>query len=474
MRLPSLSTLKSRMVWISIVIGALAFGQIASFYPGYLSHDSAYQWWQARSGDITTLWPPGIIFMLQAVARFYDTAPTMLYVLHSVLYWACATYIVAQQPRFLGRTSALGALCVFPIVAVCLPHVWSDVALAVWLLAACVLLDACTSLRLSVTCTRWVVAVAALILIGCTLLRHNAWFALPPLCWWAASRWQHSTDFAQNQKYVSAASNKLIRSTALTAGLLFAVAFMTYATVPRWVSKVYASTWAITLIWDLQALSVTSRHVLLPKSISSDTTVDDLEQSFDRVNAVTLYVKSRAQWANATIGLSSEQKSDLLAAWARAVAQNPLAYLKHRSHVFLKLVGPKRGVDRDGSADDPGHVQFKDNPRVEFANPGALRIARLWVDWLKPQWWASPIVWLSCSTIFLTWIIWRRCFSREQKPRLRAAVTPSGYMWLSGMLYLLPLFFLTPTSDLRYALWPTIACVSAALLALRDQHAVRS
>ena len=474
MPLQNLSTPRSQVVWICIAICALAVAQIASFYPGYLSHDSAYQWWQARSGEITTLWPPGIVFMLQAIARFHDTAPAVLYVLHSILYWICTTYIGAQQRGFSARATALAALCVLPVVAVCLPHVWTDVALTVWLLTACVLLDASTSLRLSASCSRWIVGAAAFILIGCTLLRHNAWFALPPLCWWAASRWQLSTDFARHQIYVSAASKRLIHSTALTAGLLFAVALAVYATVPRLVSKVHASTWAITLIWDLQALSVTSRQVLVPKSISSDATIDDLEQSFDRVNAVTLYVKSRAQWANATIGLSSEQKRDLLAAWTQAVAQNPLAYLQHRSHVFLKMLGPKRGVERDGSADDPGHVQFRDNPRLEFANPSALRVARLWVDWLKPQWWASPLVWISCSTIFLVWRIARRRSHREQKSLLYAGMAPSACLWLSGMMYLLPLYMLTPTSDLRYALWPTVACVCAALLALRDRHTATS
>ncbi len=475
MPLPKLSTQRSAIIWISVVICAFAIVQITSFYPGYLSHDSAYQWWQARSGEITTLWPPGIVFILQAFARFSNTAPTALYLLHCALYWACAAYMVAQQPKFFEQTLALGVLCVFPVVAVCLPHVWADVALAVWLLSACVLLDASTSLRMSDAGSRWVVAIAALILIGCTLLRHNAWFALPPLCWWAASKWRlHFPVFAINPDHASAVRNRSNRFTALTAGLLFAVAITIYATVPRWVSKVHADTWAITLIWDLQALSVSSRQVLLPKSISADTTVDDLEQSFDRVNAVTLYVKSRAQWVNATVGLSAEQKSDLIAAWVRAVTHHPLAYLKHRSHVFLKMLGPKRGVERDGSADDPGHVQFKDNPRVEFANPEALRFARQWIEWLKPQWWTSPIVWMGCATIFLARSIWLRRASREHRALLCAAMTPSVYVWLSGMLYLLPLFVLTPTSDLRYALWPTIACVSAALLALRDQRAFRA
>jgi hypothetical protein len=457
-------------MWIFSVVSAFAFLQIGAFFPGYLSHDSAYQWWQARTGEITTLWPPGIVFQLQAAARFHDTAPTVLYVLHSLLYWTCAAYIVMQPVRLLERVLALSVLCVFPIVAVCLPHVWTDVALAMWLLVACVLLDASVHPELSAIRSRWLIGIAALILIGCTLLRHNAWSALPPLCWWAAVQWQSTQADAKNKRDRLTRGRSSKRNSAVLASLLFVAAITTYAVVPRWVSKVHADTWAITLIWDLQALSVASQQVLVPKSISTDATLDDLQQSFDRVNAVTMYVKSRSQWANATVGLRPDQRTDLISAWRDAVAQNPLGYLKHRGYVFAKMLGPKRGVERDGSADDPTHVQFRDNPRVEFANPGALRVARLWVDWLKPQWWASPLVWISSSSAFVLLTYWHARLSKAQRLR-RTAITvePSVFVWLSGILYLLPLFFLVPTADLRYALWPTIASVCAALFALREQ-----
>jgi hypothetical protein len=38
--------------------------QITAFYPGYVTHDSAYQWWQGRHDEITTLWPPGMALFL--------------------------------------------------------------------------------------------------------------------------------------------------------------------------------------------------------------------------------------------------------------------------------------------------------------------------------------------------------------------------------------------------------------------------
>ena len=447
--LPQIPLPHSGSLLVCLVLVFVAAAQIAAFYPGYLSHDSAYQWWQARTGEITTLWPPGMALLLRLFEPLPGTAPSALFVLHVALYWACVAYVVLRQSRWDSRAISLIIFFVFPIVTVCLPHVWTDVSLAISLLCACVLLDMSSNVALTTIRSRALVAFAVFILIGCTLLRHNAWCALPPLCWWAASNWlRRIGDDRPTQ----------LRSTAALASLIFAVAIVVYASVPRWVSKVHADTWAITAIWDLQMLSVATGKVLIPKSISNDATISDLQHSLDPLNAVTLYVKSTSQWANSTTGLTASERSDLISAWIQAVRQAPIIYLKHRTHVFMKMLGPKRVNGIDGGADEPILLQFRDNPPTHFANPSALQWARSWVDWLKPQWWASPLVWISVSSLAI--LIWTRSESAHAR-----------YVWLSGMLYLLPLYFLSPTADLRYVLWPTIASAVAALLSAPKRQA---
>jgi hypothetical protein len=442
--------------WVWVACAVFAALQLAAFYPGYMSHDSAYQWWQARSGEITTLWPPGMVLMLQAMSPLQSAAPAALYTLHSLLYWLAAGYLASQQRNAWTQGFVLTALCVFPAVAICLPHVWSDVALAMWLLLICILLDRTTRAEAPPARCTAVLAIACAAMALSTLWRHNAWMALPPLLWFAASRWLQLRNPGQTPA---------LKPRFIVAVTLFALSLLVYSVVPRLVSKIHADTWAITLIWDLQALSVATDKVLVPASISSNATLADLRQSFDPVNAVTLYVKSTSDWANSTTGLSRDQKADLVSAWAGAVMHAPLSYAKHRAHVFLKMIGPKRGVARDGSADDPVLLEFKDNPKLVFANPRLLLTAQSWVAWLKPQWWASPLVWIALATTLLG-----ACLrSRSRSPGRVMRDQLPFWIWCSGIAYLLPLAVLSPTSDLRYALWPVVACVAAACLAIRNR-----
>ena len=47
---------RALLPWLAAVAGAVLTGWI--FYPGYLSFDSAYQWWQARHQIVDTSHPP--------------------------------------------------------------------------------------------------------------------------------------------------------------------------------------------------------------------------------------------------------------------------------------------------------------------------------------------------------------------------------------------------------------------------------
>jgi hypothetical protein len=150
-------------------------------------------------------------------------------------------------------------------------------------------------------------------------------------------------------------------------------------------------------------------------------------------------------------------------AWRDAIVRHPVAYLRHRAHVFSKTIGVKVRREIDGSADEPIRFAFRDNPRAEILNPEANAIARRWIERLKPQWWASPLVWTLVATLACL-ALWARTFAQrdanETVPRFSSVL-----VWLSAMCYLIPLFFLLPSAEMRYVLWPTLACVLALALA---------
>ena len=455
----------------------LAVAQVFAFYPGYLSHDSAYQWWQARTGNISTLWPPGMIVLLAAVERLSESSgPTVLYVLHSATYWFSAIVFATcmQSRRGVVLVAALFAVC--PAAWICLPHVWTDVELMalLMLVVALQVIATRTSKRLALAA----LAFTFLILAYAAIVRHNAVFALLPLC--ACSVWLRER---LNAPQVSTRRN-WPRVAAFTTLIMVGIALFQQA-VLRWVPTSRSDTWAITLIWDLQALSVATHQVLVPRSISPDATVDDLIASYNPLNAVTLYVLSKRTWANSTIGLTSTQKSDLTDAWLAAVKAHPRDYLRHRLLVFRKMIGPKRDEARDGGANEPLRVAFRDNPVFAFNHPWALTAAQHWVTFIKPYWLGSGAVWIALSSLAAAAALrWRRGTS----PELATSASGAAFVdmpelalchtrlvqgialatLLSGISYLLPLFFISPTADLRYALWPTLACLMAAALAWHE------
>lgn len=468
-----MSHVTSARTWASwcvpLLMCVLAAGlQIAAFFPGYVTHDTAYQWWQGRHHEITTLWPPGQALLLGLFdAPGTGRGPATLYVVNSVIYWACGAYLALMQRSTALRIAVATAFCVFPTAIICLPHVWSDVSLALWLLAATLGLDFALRGAFSTVARRLLIAMCTALLLSTVLLRHNALLSLPPLLWFAVTQWHRAKREVNNAP---------LRTKLLPTMALLACATLVYATVPRWVSKVHADTWAITAIWDLQALSVATGKLLIPTSISADATLGDLRASYDPVNAVTLYVKSKASWANSTVGLSRDQKRDLLTAFVDAVAANPNEYMKHRFHVFAKTLSPKHTAATDGSADEPVHVEFRDNPKLAFTNPEWLQRALRWVSWLKPNWWSAPLTWMLVASGAVA--VCLRRLPRDWGVRAAASLTPLPQtntdataaicLWVSALLYLLPLLFIAPTADLRYVLWPVVGCVAAACFALRS------
>ncbi len=426
-------------------LALVASAQILAFFPGYLTHDSAYQWWQARTGELSTLWPPGMILLMAAVDPWIS-GPTVMYVLHSCIYWAVAAFFTLNMNSLRLSSTAFLLFVLFPTAAICLPHVWIDVELATLLMLVAALVTYATSAVAGRA--RIALGLAGLILVFAALVRHNAWMALPPLCWAIAYVWPQSPSPIQHRN---------LRTAVVAASLLFAVAVASYAIIPKALSRTHADTWAITLIWDLQALSVASKSVLIPKLISEDATLGDLTQSFDPVNAVTMYVLGKSKWVNATTGLSNQQASALRSAWASAVLTHPLLYLAHRVHIAQKMLGPKRNAQVDGGADEPIRLAFKDNPVIAFYNPEGMTWGRKWIDWLKPHWLATPLVWMSICTLALA--------IQTGQSRRTLSTKIAEVVWLSGALYLLPLFFISPTADVRYVFWPTLAMLVAALLA---------
>ena len=441
---------------------------IALTGPGFASFDTAYQWWMARHFDISTLWPPSYIitFRLLEAALPGVSGPTAWFginVAFNCIGAALVAYVCAR--------SLLSALLCYLVVAaspvswILLPHIWSDVALACVLLfvIGCLLLASQEGGRTSVR--RASLTISFLGLFAATGFRHNAVLAVVPV----VMLWCHIA--VSPGRSTSTASAKPMQAVAL--GLVMSFTFLgVHSLSTRLIAAQRSDTWAITAIWDLQSLSVATGKNFIPTSISANTDIADLGASFDPTNAVTLYVRSRALWANSTTGLTPQQSRELATGWLNAVREEPVKYAAHRWHVFMALLGAVNH-SAAGTRIEPIQTPFKDNPPRKFWwEAGANHWQRVSL-FLSAQWLSSPMATLIVAALAIVrgLIQGLSRYARANTSAMQACIERPGQQWwfalataASGMCYLLGLLPSVPTADMRYVFWPVAAYVLTAVL----------
>src|SRR3954452_16665481 len=96
--------------WL-IAIGGLAF-DVAAFWPGQMSFDSAYAWWQARGGETTDIAPPMFIFVWRVVDALHE-GPALMFALHLALFWSGLALLAGALRLNVWRTIALMLIAAF-------------------------------------------------------------------------------------------------------------------------------------------------------------------------------------------------------------------------------------------------------------------------------------------------------------------------------------------------------------------------
>jgi|GEM_PF-1974479 len=454
--------------------------------PGFASFDTAYQWWMGRHAAVSTLWPPTYVVTFawfDALSPYLD-APTVWFCVNLTSISAASMVIGYLRSRSVaGAVAIFLALAASPVSWLLLPHIWSDVALVAVLLmsVACLLtLSAQRTNKQARTVLRCVSLMGLFVAIG---IRHNAMLAVLPL----AGLWCHIA----LRSFWIANTRPLRTNVALIGGLLITFIFtVAHLGFSRALATERSDTWAITAIWDLQALSVATGRVLIPPLISPNTDIADLRASYDPSNAVALYSRSKATWANSTTGLSGQQTTDLATAWLSAVQTAPAAYFSHRARVTALILGIEqrdnstRRVIVTGTRVEPGQTPFRDNPiRTFWWSSGADTWRRI-AEHVTGSPWGSPQATLLVSLLAVLLSTGLRAFRRSRNQSINAlkpgktntnASTTSdlpltddslafaGACLISGALYFTGVFVAAPSADMRYSFWPVVAAVLTAV-----------
>jgi hypothetical protein len=420
--------------WLFALAGCAA--DIAAYWPGQMSFDSAYAWWQARGGETISTTPPLIVL----VWRWSDAllpGPGPLFLLHLLLFWSGLALLVRAPHAGPGRALAWIAFVAFaPVPWLLRGHVWTDVGLfSALLFAAGALACAQATQR-----RRWLAA-ALPALFYATAIRFNAAPAVVPFALWAA--WLACGGTREPRPR---GARVALSATALWLALIAGATFAGVQVQRR------VALWPVAAIWDLAALSVASGQMLLPDfAVGPGLDVGEVAAA-SRPWSITPLLRGTRHGIRDPFGdWSPGELAALRAAWFAAIRDHPQAWLAVVGRRSVALLGTHDPAWPRELLYVDDEVRFRDNPPVA-RNRSALHralmrgAAALAATPLLAGW---PCLLLGLAAAPAAWRRWRE-----------DAAPFACVLLASAWLYLLPLLVLVP-AELRYLGWPCAASLTA-------------
>lgn len=422
-------------VIVPALVGTLAFGaSVALYFPGWMSFDSAFQYWQVRSGHFSNLSPVAMTALWALVHQGWPSTAAML-CLHLVLYWAGIVLLAHEfWTTAASRSIAIPVAGLVPPAVVILGHLWTDASLIAAMTFAFALTIAGWRRR-----RRWPLLLALPVIVYAGAVRHNSLVAIVPLCmlWvhgWRAAAWG-GPGSPPPRPWITLGG----------AALIMAFAFAGGRVLDRVLVEERVSTFAIGALWDLAAISLDTDTLLLPApSLTPGTSLATLRATYTPLTVVPLFSgPGRVRNGLGAELFSPDELARVQQGWIDAITTHPLSYLRHRARVSRELFGPQKS-ELEGLFFVPAVVPYRDNPPPEPALSGwsdawaaQLRRSRGWVVF-------APATYLLLATLALAWGLRHR---REDAGRIALALAGSG------LLLVAPLTLFAPSAEMRYCGW---------------------
>lgn len=417
------------------LIAAAGFAlDVAAFWPGQMSFDSAYAWWQARGGTTTNIAPPMLIFVWRVCDLLLE-GPGLVFALHLALFWSGLALLAGALRASAPRAFAMMAIAAFaPVPWLLRGHVWTDVGMFSALAFAAGALA-----RAHATQKHAWIGAALPALFYAAAIRYNALPAILPFAAWAT--WLASGGAASKTRVA-------LMTAALCAALLAFASVVTMQVQRR------VPLWPAAAEWDLGALSIASGEMLLPPfMIGPGLDVPELAGAFREWSIVPMLQNTQHGLRDPFMSdYTPEQLEALRAAWFAAIRAHPRAWLAHHARQAAALIGthdpswPRELIYVDDE------FRYRDNPPVA-RNASALHALLMnAAARLGPTAWLAGWPYLLVGLAALPFA-WRR---RAELAGIVALIALT-----SAWLYLAPLIVLVP-AELRYLGWSCLASLLAA------------
>ena len=412
-------------------------------YPGQYPFDSAFQIWQARTGEFSDITPVPMLALWSILLKLSGD-PGSLFVLNLAMFWAGLGLAArAMRGNIAWRAGAVLACGMNPLALVQMSHLLSDAHLAAVLMLALGLIASATRSRQSTPL--WI---AAVLIIYAGTIRQNALIAVLPLGPLVA-QWLLRGRPANLRTVLLAAMSACVLSGALGFAL------------DRVLVVDRRPLWPMLALWDLAAISVATDELQLPAFTHGDgLSAMELSETgaFDPVTAASLFAHSRSGIGS---GLNRpyppEQRKQLARIWVTAILDHPSAWLAHRMRTMALLCG-RHHEQPSGVAYYRDRAAFRDNPPLPdawfpVAQDGFYALSeRLSTGWGFS---AMPYLLMHAAVALVAWL--RR---RENDPLLVISIAASA------LLYSASFFILAPSTELRYLTWPIVSAPFALALAI--------
>lgn len=436
--------------WLPWLVALVGFTiDIAAYWPGQMSFDSAYAWWQARGGTSTDIVPPIFVWMWRLCDVFID-GPQLPFALHLALFWSgLALFAWALRLGAVASAVMMTLVAFAPVPWLLRGHVWTDVGLfsALTFGSGALAWAECRRQR------RWLLP-AVTALVYAALLRHNALPALVPLLAWAA--W---LVLRASHEHAKPTWSKIALTAALACFALISANRLLEYSVDR-----HVPLWPSLAQFDLAAVSVATGVLLLPDfMVGPGLDTADLAQAFRGWSNTPMLANTRHGMVDPFAkDYTPNQLLQLRHAWLDAIVAHPHAWLAHRWQLSRALFGTHAPQWPHELVYVDDEIPYHDNPPIA-RNTGALHTALMRAAAACRS---TPLLaawpWLLVGVIALP-LAWRR--------RRLAGARHALILLASAWLYALPLTLFAPAAELRYLGWPCVASLIALACAMGAPYA---
>lgn len=428
--------------WAAALLGlAVALGV---FWPGYMSWDSAYQWWQSRQDTFDSVHPPLMAMIWQLSDRVVQ-GPGGMFALQAALLWSALAMFAAALPvRPAARFVIVLGLGFWPPLFALLPHVWKDL----WTLAGFAWALALLAHDVRAPHRGWRFGALLALAFACAF-RHNALTGALPLVLWIGWR-----EAVANRRVPPRA--RLGGTVLLTAAMMATVIGLSGlpAMDPR--VKHTERVWSVVTLWDAAAVSLAEGALVYPPELVDPTlTLDDLRGKFVDYSNTSVFETGKLRHSFDGPYTPAQREALDALAWSLPRDHAP-TYFAHRWRLTQLLLGWDRAALPDGMVLMPGLHSYQNNPPVT-PQTGAVhaRVLAALQAMVDTPLFAGWIYLLVCVGVMVARFL---RLSRHPGAGLAAAVAASS------LAYALPLALASGSAEFRYLAWPVLATLSALVL----------